>query len=141
MFLKGFNIVDDVLSFYRLGDDNYRFREAVFLSGVPGGLNGTPKKKPNFVGLYLDMGQSPVLPVNIPIPTKIGSKIGGEFTNPPKWDPKTVLTTTSISPWEWPFPPKFGLLAAEGDHGVRHQRQAAILALPGATRRTPPICC
>ena len=33
------------------------------------------------------MGQQPVLPVNIPIPTKIGSKMGGEFTYQPKWDP------------------------------------------------------
>ena len=42
------------------------------------------------------MGQKPVPPVNIPIPTKIGSKMGGEFTYQPKWDPKTVLTTTAI---------------------------------------------
>ena len=41
------------------------------------------------------MGQNPVPPVNIPIPTKIGSKMGGEFTYQPKWDPKTVLTTTA----------------------------------------------
>ena len=35
------------------------------------------------------MGQNPNLvpPVNIPIPTKIGSKMGGEFTYQPKWDP------------------------------------------------------
>ena len=33
--------------------------------------------------------------VNMPIPTKIGSKMGGEFTYQPKWDPKTVLTTTA----------------------------------------------
>ena len=31
------------------------------------------------------MGQNPVSPVNIPIPTKIGSKMGGAPT--PKWDP------------------------------------------------------
>ena len=31
------------------------------------------------------MGQNPVSPVNLPIPTKIGSKMGGEFTYPPKW--------------------------------------------------------
>ena len=30
------------------------------------------------------MGQKPVPPVNIPIPTKIGSKMGGAPT--PKWD-------------------------------------------------------
>ena len=29
--------------------------------------------------------------------TKIGSKMGGEFTYQPKWDPKTVLTTTAKS--------------------------------------------
>ena len=33
----------------------------------------------------LAMGQTPVPPVNIPIPTKIGSKMGGAPT--PKWDP------------------------------------------------------
>ena len=40
----------------------------------------------------LAVGQHPVPPVNIPIPTKPGPKMGGEFTNPPKWDPKTALT-------------------------------------------------
>ena len=35
------------------------------------------------------MGQNPVPPVNIRIPTKIGPKMGGEFTQSPKWDPKT----------------------------------------------------
>ena len=33
------------------------------------------------------MGQNPVPPVNIPIPTKIGSIMGGEFTYQPKRDP------------------------------------------------------
>ena len=43
------------------------------------------------------MGQKqPVPPVNIPIPTKIGSNMGGELTYQPKWDPKTVLTTTAL---------------------------------------------
>ena len=39
--------------------------------------------------ILVDMatGQKPVPPVNIPIPTKIGPKIGGEFTYQPKWDP------------------------------------------------------
>ena len=41
------------------------------------------------------MGQKPVPPLNIPILTKIGSKLGGEFTYQPKWDPKTVVTTTA----------------------------------------------
>ena len=36
-------------------------------------------------------------PVNIPIPTKIKPKMGGEFTYQPKWDLKTVLTTTAES--------------------------------------------
>ena len=34
------------------------------------------------------MGQNPVPPVKIPIPTKIGSKMGGAPT--PKWDPIDV---------------------------------------------------
>ena len=38
-----------------------------------------------------------VPPVNMPIPTKIGSKMGGEFTYQPKWDPKTVITTAAFS--------------------------------------------
>ena len=48
------------------------------------------------------MGQKPVPPANIPIPTKIGS-MGGEFTNPPKWDPKTVLShsQTAIARKNW----------------------------------------
>ena len=36
---------------------------------------------------HLAMGQNPVPPVSIPIPTKIGSKMGGAFTYQPKWDP------------------------------------------------------
>ena len=41
------------------------------------------------------MGQHPNRArMNIPIPTKIGSKMGGEFTYQPKWDPKTD---------PWPF--------------------------------------
>ena len=46
--------------------------------------------------------------------TKIGSKMGGEFTYQPKWDPKTVWTTTAIQlaealggeetrVWRWGF--------------------------------------
>ena len=31
---------------------------------------------------YMAMGQNPVPLVNIPIPTKIGSKMGGEFIYP-----------------------------------------------------------
>ena len=44
----------------------------------------------------MTMGQDPVPPVNIPLPTKIGSQMGGEFTNQPKWDPKTVLTHSQM---------------------------------------------
>ena len=40
------------------------------------------------------MGHTPVPPVNIPIPTKILTKMGGAPT--PKWHP-LVLTTTAIS--------------------------------------------
>ena len=36
-----------------------------------------------------------VPPVNLQIPTKTGSKMGGEFTYQPKWDPKTVLPANS----------------------------------------------
>ena len=46
---------------------------------------------------HLAVGQNPVPSANIPIPTQIGSKMGGEFTYQPKWYPKTVLTTTAIS--------------------------------------------
>ena len=49
------------------------------------------------------MGQSPVPPENIPIPTKIGSKMGGEFTYP-KMVP-LVLTHSHIKK----------AVAAEGD--------------------------
>ena len=44
------------------------------------------------------MGQNPNrTPSEHPNPTtKIGPKMDGEFTYPPKWDPKTVLTTTAI---------------------------------------------
>ena len=35
--------------------------------------------------LEVAMGQNPVPPVNIPIPTKIGPKMGGAPT--PKWEP------------------------------------------------------
>ena len=43
------------------------------------------------------VGQNPVPPVNIPIPSKIGSKMGGEFTYQPKWDPNTVLHNQSVA--------------------------------------------
>ena len=44
--------------------------------------------------------------------TKIGPKMGGEFTNQPKWDPKTVLTPDGQMSYEFPTqchgPPAFG---------------------------------
>ena len=47
---------------------------------------------------HLAMGQNPVPPSGyIPIPTRIGSKMGGEFTHQPKWHPKTLLTHSQIS--------------------------------------------
>ena len=60
-----------------------------------------------WVCFHLAMGQIPVPRANIPIPTKIGSKMGGEFTYQPKWDPKTVLTTTAIWVWVKIKPPGF----------------------------------
>ena len=42
------------------------------------------------VSCQMAMGQNPnrtVPPVNIPIPTQKDSKMGGEFTYQPKWDP------------------------------------------------------
>ena len=41
-----------------------------------------------------------VPPVNIPIPTKIGSKLGGEFTYQAKWDP---IGFTNLM---WTLPPR-----------------------------------
>ena len=47
-------------------------------------------------GGNVGMGQTPNrTPSEHPNPTtQIGSKMGGEFTYPPKWDPQTVFTTT-----------------------------------------------
>ena len=53
-----------------------------------------------FSDTHAAMGQNPVPPANIPIPTKIGSKMGGEFTYRPKWDPKTVLSPTAMSDFQ-----------------------------------------
>ena len=56
------------------------------------------------------MGQNPkiqiVPPVNIPIqPLKSRRlKMGGEFTNQPNWDPKTVLTLDPQPCWTWKGP-------------------------------------
>ena len=54
-------------------DQNERFRMGSF-----GATNG-----PTWPWVKIQI----VPPVNIPLPTKIGSKMGGEFTNQPKWDP------------------------------------------------------
>ena len=39
----------------------------------------------HYLALNLAMGQHPVPPANIPIPTQIGSNMSGEFTYQPKW--------------------------------------------------------
>ena len=36
--------------------------------------------------MSMGQNQNPVPPVNIPIPTQIGSKMDGEFTYQPTWD-------------------------------------------------------
>ena len=68
----------------------------------------TADSSPPNRGEDMAMGRKPVPPVNIPIPTKLGSKMGGEFTYPPKWDPKTVLITTAIWPWGISYGPILG---------------------------------
>ena len=54
-----------------------------------GAMSKTTERGNLSYACHLAMGQNPVPPVHIPIPTKIGSKVGGEFTYQPKWDPKT----------------------------------------------------
>ena len=44
------------------------------------------------------MGQKPVPSVNIPVPTCIGSKMGGEFTYQPKWDPMSFDNHSHFGP-------------------------------------------
>ena len=51
---------------------------------------------------HLAMGQKPVPPVNIPIPTKIGSKLGGEFTEHPKMGSQNGFDHHSHFAWELP---------------------------------------
>ena len=57
---------------------------------------------------HLAMGQNPVPPVNIPIPTKIGSEMGGALT--PKWDPIGFDPRDSVASAHlqnhWPPPTK-----------------------------------
>ena len=60
------------------------------------------------------MGQNPVPPVNIPIPTKMGSKMGGEFTYPKMGSTTTVLTTTADWMRDPPAPRSWRALVASG---------------------------
>ena len=48
------------------------------------------------------MGQNPLPPVNIPIPTKIGSKMGGAPT--PKWDTTGFDPQSSLPEGSWKLP-------------------------------------
>ena len=48
---------------------------------------------------HVDMGQNPVPPVNIPIQPLKWTKMGGAPT--PKCDPKTILTHSHVSTWEY----------------------------------------
>ena len=58
---------------------------------------------PQALQAQMAMGQKPIPPVNIPIPTEIGSKMGGEFTYP-KMVP-VVLTHSQIFPLHIPTEP------------------------------------
>ena len=73
-----------------------------------------------------------VPPVNIPILpilTKIGSKMVGEFTYQPKWDPKTVLTTTAMFLWELMI--KAAQLAGTETYGHRYPPIRRSVDAPG----------
>ena len=71
--------------------DRHRFCNPWPYGGMLAVLHG-PQSPRMVTNIYLAMGQNPA--VNISIPTKIGSKMSGAPT--PKWDPKTVLTTTAF---------------------------------------------
>ena len=61
-----------------------------------------PTWAPMIMALFREraMGQNPNRPpMTIPIPTKTGSTMGGEFTYQPTWDPKTVLTQQPEEPF------------------------------------------
>ena len=77
------------------------------------------RKKGNRTGkpAHLAMGQNPNrTPGEHPdSPTKIGSKMGGECTYQPKWDPKTVLTTTAIYHFGIGAPPILVYFRGAGD--------------------------
>ena len=72
----------------------------------------------------MHVGQNPVPVVNIPIPTRIGSKMDGEFTYQPKWDP------IGFEPWPygWVSLSRVGLLRRFGrgkGYAVSSYRRAA----------------
>ena len=65
------------------------FAAKTLAQGSPDTLTLTfakPKEAPNPMS-DLAMGQNPVPPMSIPIPTKTGSNMGGDFTYP-KMDPQ-----------------------------------------------------
>ena len=59
-----------------------RFCCSKIKAACPKTTHYTHEKCPWHIRAHLAMGQHPVPPVNIPIPTKIGSTMGGEFTYP-----------------------------------------------------------
>ena len=70
------------------------------------------------------MGQTPVPSVNIPIPTKRGSKMSVEFTYQPKWDqPKRSNDHSQLDWVDAPAPSKSGDLPGLSDR----QRSLALL--------------
>ena len=75
---------------------------------------------------HLAMGQNPVHLANIPIPTKIGSKMGGAPT--PKWDPIGFdpLPVGSLG--------AFGRLARAS---ARHRREATTQVAEGEVATRP----
>ena len=66
--------------------------------------------------------------------TKIGSKMGGEFTYQPKWDPKTVLTTAAKSKWPTPRGQESDRRAAAGAAQGTTGGQHAAAEVPGEER-------
>ena len=77
---------------------------------------------------HVAMGQNPVPPVNIPIPTKKGSKMGGEFTYP-KLAP-LVLTTTAMLMDQFLHHPVGGWSHSEGFHPNRRTKGVSIHSNP-----------
>ena len=60
----------------------------------PGKWNETNLNQRHMVMVKIQI--APLVNIRFNPTTKIGSKMGGEFTETPKWDTKTVLTTTTI---------------------------------------------